>query len=286
VGVKWEISKPYLCIIKLNKQFFSNLKLNKMKTREFRTSVNWVTRGLMMALMACSLLFVACDKEDDDEDIAPLEETMTGLGDNDGLPTGQQFKLPDGVNLVGDMQGGTGNGIFSRSGANLKSLSLNELQQYIHPQLRADNEYNRYGIGIFVTVAMVLENTTSREITVTFPGGLIFICTSGYSQNGFLIQEVKVKVPANGKAYIAIDALCANLGRHASSSSQAYIFGPVTNNPLLIEIVNIVKPKRLPTSSETDYYTVAYKLQDIAWDVTEYLRLTDESRTYLKSLPQ
>jgi hypothetical protein len=211
---------------------------------------------------------------------------MTGLGDDKGTPTGQQFKLPDGVNLVGKMQGGTGNGIFSRSGANLKSLSFDELQQYIHPQLRADNAYNSYGIGIYVTVAMVIENTTSREITVTFPGGLIFICTSGYSQNGFLIQEVKAKIPANGKAYIVIDALCANHGRGASYSSEEYVFGPVTNNPLLIEIVNIVKPKRLPTQNSNDYYEVAYELQDIVWGVTEDMILTEESRTYLKSLPQ
>jgi hypothetical protein len=255
-----------------------------MKTREFRTKVNWVTRGLMVALVACSLLLVACEKE---EDPVTLEETMTGLGDDKGIPTGQQFKLPDGLQLLGAIQGGTNSSILTRSGVDLKSLSLDELKQLAQaPEIRAGNEFIRFGIGIYVTVAMAIENTTSHEITLTFPGGLIFICTSGYSQNGFLIQEIKVKVPANGKAYIAIDALCANHGRGASYSSEEYVFGPVTNNPLLIEIVNIVKPKRLPVRSDSNYYDVADKLQDIVWGVTEEMTLTEESRTYLKSLPQ
>jgi hypothetical protein len=239
---------------------------------------------MLLATIAAMTLTTGCSKDDG---AGELSETMTGLGEDDGVPTGRQYALPDGVEVIGDMKGGYDGEMLTRSPIVKERYATPEQIRLEAEQskLRAADDFQYLSIGRYVEVTMVLENVTSDEIRFTLPAGLIFICVGGGSQNGFLIKDVEIRIPARTKVYLLINLFCCNHGRSASSSYDEYIFGPVTNNPLLLEIIEAVRNKHLPAYGDDDYSDVSYVLQSIVWEVTEDMVLSEESRLYLSTLP-
>lgn len=130
------------------------------------------------------------------------------------------------------------------------------------------------GYGL-VQPVVPLVNSSSGSVTVTFPGGLIFISESDEVQNGILVQERVIVIPPTTTQRIALGLDCANGGRHAPAEEDLYRFGPVTDNPELLELIGLLADKDISQ----------FSTQFAVWEITDFGGLTDETRAEIEALP-
>ncbi len=193
----------------------------------------------LLPLLASALLVTACSSQ------------PPGLGDSTARPSGTPFNLPAGVSVEGELEGSA-------------------------EQDCVDAE--RRGTGALVTVCLSLRNDTDAPITVTLPPGLILISQSTETQNGFVEQEVVIVIPARTVIPTLISSYCLNAERHASSDTDRYELGPVTDSPGLLEITQLLAGRELEPMA---FLTI----QTAVWEVTDYSgQLTAEARQSLSEL--
>ena len=139
----------------------------------------------------------------------------------------------------------------------------------------------RVGRGItVVNVCFRLKNTTSHPIEIRFPPRLIVISKHTEDQNGVLIDAgQKVVIPAYSMMWVDMALHCLNEKRRATRPDSEYEFGPVTDDPQLTEISEIVQSKDLKDHSSL------LLLQQAIWQVTDRGGLTDATRAQLRALP-
>lgn len=233
-------------------------------------------------LAAIAIGLSSCKKDESKKAEWTIEELapyMQGLGDKGGTPTGTEFNLPAGITIDGEIRGGYDN-VASAGFRKEDGLPLFLIPDFTRA---SSSDYIKYGSGTYVEIFVKIKNSNSSDAVLDIPAGLIFVCVSGSCQNGFILQKISIPLPANKITYARIKSYCLNLGRDASYNSEKYILGRITNHPLLLQIVGIMRDKNVPTGDAVEY------IQDIIWDVTEYngdyVGLTREHRNYLNSLP-
>ncbi|MBX3190329.1 MAG: hypothetical protein KF819_25240 [Labilithrix sp.] len=168
-------------------------------------------------------------------------------------PAGTPFALPAGVEQVGEITG---------------DFSTPECET------AEDVEYG----GDLLPACVGLKNTTGAEIVVKIPAGLFFISEDPEVQNGIILQDHDLTIPAGATKYFRFDLFCANKNCIFGSKASRFTFGNVTNDPLLRELVDLAKNKvlRRSTGSKT-----AYVFGQAIWDVTEGLGLSAERKKEL-----
>lgn len=204
---------------------------------------------LMMAFIGLALF--SCSKKDkvDSNDEPPINP-VPGLGDNPGDIPGTAFVLPQGIVLEGSITG----------------ESLNPICKEV-------------GSGRFVDVYLILKNTTSAAINVTFPAALTLKSISTEDQNGILADSYDITIAQGTACIVKINAYCANASKHPSGHSSRYIFGPVCNAPVIVYLLKLLKDKDLSKDEE-------HSAQGIIWTITDNTTDPEHSATVWKLVKQ
>jgi len=230
---------------------------------------------IITLLFLSVVLFSSCKK--DNNDPPPNQNTLSGLGQVHGFPTGTQFTLPPNVHIIGSIRGG--------DAKKMQGVDKNTYYGPFPVSTEKTNDYTEYGTGTYVNLYIQFYNSLGTDVTLTIPGGLIFcdsldvIDSLGIYQKGYILQSVYIPLPALDTAFACLRAYCLNHTLSPSSYDAVYYIGPITNNPDLNQISTIMAPKQYPFGSE-------YNIQSIIWNVTDYgLTLDTAEIAYLNSLP-
>lgn len=269
---------------------------------------------ILSILLGFCLLLAGCSKDDPDEPDKELIQThlpgkIPGLGKNGGTLTGNPFKLPDNIEVAGKIWGGY-NPTPSRGVVKEKTFPI--LSKAIYT--RAGNNLGintTIGSGSYVSLYIILKNTSNRNIEVLFPVGLIAKSLSGNAQNGVLLKKTTTQVIANSSKAILLMMYCGNAERSASSMDEEYQFSVVSNSSLIIELGEKLKNKRinfeeydmksledLITDPNFDwenfdwesYYSSQYNeyisfVQDVLWKLTDYGEpISSEDISYINNM--
>ena len=262
--------------------------------------------SVSLMFMGCFLL--SCEKNEPTgggetppatSDYAPGE--IPGLGNAEGELTGTPYLLPEGVELLQELEGGGyWTDYFSplwdyAAAPQRKALARKALPEKTPSKVAANEDivYRGSGTG-YVDILVNLANNNSSATVVEFPAGLILENVSGNCQNGVLLKKVKVEIPAGGTVRICLSFYCGNLSRSSAHGGDVYTWGVVTDAAPIIELCNLLKNKKInieeynPTSQvDYNYYDyIVDDLQSIVWKITDSTYgLNDSDREYINSLP-
>ena len=259
---------------------------------------------LLIFAVTVVISFNACNKDDPEEKSDDYEAgNIPGLGNAEGDLTGTAFRLPDGVELVGDITGVATQYYYwdfsSYSSAfNHPFINKNdevETKSFTF-RMQQDDELtkNCFGSGVgYVDLFLKLRNVRSNPVTVTFPAATIVVSKAGDCQNGILIKKATITIPANSDYNLCLAFYCGNLSKHVAGTYDVYIFGVVSDAKPLLELCDRVKSKKInieefsrsSMSDLTTYSDQASRLQSIVWNVTDGNGLTQNDIAYISSLP-
>ena len=229
---------------------------------------------------------------------------IPGLGNTEGELTGTPFRLPNGVELTGNITGTSWNqsqyyywDIYDYYGAPSFINKKGEVEtRKLSPRSRAPEDVvvNYFGSGPgYVDLFLPLRNVTSSPITVKLPAALIIRSVSGDCQNGVLIKEVKFTIPANSDYPLCLLLYCGNASKGTAGYNDIYALAVVSDAQPLLDLCERVKNKKInieefsPTSIE-DYEIFRSQtswLQGIVWSITDYSGLDNYEIEYINSLP-
>ncbi len=236
----------------------------------------------LFALFTLPILFTSCSSDDDEKEIIIDDEPgeIPGLGNDKGELTGIEFKLPDGLELEGDIVG-----VNSRYSLKTKDAVV-EASDFDHLTKASTNVI---GSGKWVQIAIRIKNLTNRNIDVIFPARLVVKSLSGAYQNGILLKKTKATVLGNETHTIALLMYCGNSSLYPSSSSEKYKWAVISNSSLIVDLCNRLANKKINyeefIDSKTIYSRQVGYLQDILWHLTDGTGLTESDIEYIDSLP-
>ncbi|WP_455633571.1 hypothetical protein [Parabacteroides sp.] len=256
---------------------------------------------LIAALLCCTT--ISCSKDEYEPQLQPKDYApgeIPGLGEAEGELTGTPFKLPDGVELTGEITGsGDQDGYWNLYGESSMSYAFTAKDGTVTtrsfaPKTRAGENvcYSGSGYG-YVDLLIPMRNSQSSPVTVTFPAALILRNDAGNRQNGVLIKKVTVTIPAGADYHLNLAFYCGNAHKGSAGSSDHYSLGVVSDAKPLLDLCDRVKDKKInieefdPTDVE-DYNTYNAQrssLQNIVWLVTDDTGLTETDISYINSLP-
>ena len=170
-------------------------------------------------------------------------------------PEGTPFALPAGIVLEGEITGDI-------EGANCLHETAVE-----------------YGSDL-LPACVTLKNTTGADITVKIPAGLTFLAKNPETQNGIVLQDHEIIVPAQSTEIFHFRFFCLNEHCKYGSATDRFTFGNVTTHAKMLEIVAIARTKVIDKSGGVG----AYVLGTLVWDVTDHEGITEEHRAMLKDV--
>lgn len=257
---------------------------------------------LFSLIMALCMVFTSCSKDDDNqpeqENYAPGK--IPGLGDASGKLTGTPFILPEGIELLDEIEGyefTSGYWDFFGSTApyslQTKKGSLKSTLVQKTVRTKSGETHHFFGSGCdLVDLLIPMTNNNSAATTVDFPAGTILKSRTGDAQNGVLIKKVSVTIPAKSDYYLCLSFYCGNANRDAASPGDVYDLGVVSNAHPIIKLCNKVKNKKINIeefshnlSAYTVYALQTVELQDIVWSITDGEGMSEEDISYINSLP-
>lgn len=232
-------------------------------------------------MLVCAVIFASCKKETvtpaDTKTPTPVNPAYShsGLGDNNGVPTGTFINLPSYISVVGNIVAAAPGG---KSGK--VPFKPNATNNYVASD---KGEYTPLGAGI-IGINIAFKNNLNTPTSFTLPAGLLFIDdtistddTTRIPQHCFMLKNVQVDLGAGETVKVQVLTYCSN--HHFSSPfGLNYQFGPVSNYPGLVELCNIMKSKQHPVGQES-------RMQTCVWNITNEGGLTTDDRTFLNSLP-
>ncbi|MRG44810.1 hypothetical protein GFS24_06775 [Chitinophaga sp. SYP-B3965] len=136
------------------------------------------------------------------------------------------------------------------------------------------------GAGGLVSVRLGLRNKTSQPVTVILPAGLTFISLDEKTQNGILIKEEAIVVPAGSTTSHNLALFCLNEERDITKAKDKYKLGPVSDDQDLKVIMELLQDKDL--KDEHDHAMA----QKVIWDVTKGFALTAAQHRNIASIPR
>ncbi len=178
-----------------------------------------------------------------------------GIGVSTADPTGTPYLLPGGIEIIQPIEGYDANCI---------------------PPEQTMQEAK--GSGALVRLCLKLRNTRSEPGVVELPPGLIFVSDELTTQNGLLVQDVSIEVPAQQTLHVPLHLYCLNESRAPSAPWDTFTLGPVTQDPALRELLTLVEDRFLPVSGLTEVQATVSK-------VTDGPGLMAQDRERLKALP-
>ncbi|RKG60554.1 hypothetical protein D7X30_06335 [Corallococcus sp. AB011P] len=193
--------------------------------------MNWHVAKRMGVVLAVALLAACSDDGDGKPDGGggPDGGTTTksagpGTGSSKAKPEGAPFTLPAGITLE----------------TPLKSF-------YTEDPLDCDDKDkdDAKGGGGSVTLCLIFRNTTGGPITVTLPPGLMVVSESTKIQNGLLVQQTTIEVPAGERYFVPLFLYCANQDRETSGVGDNFALGPIIGYEGFQELYSLLAGKQL-----------------------------------------
>lgn len=178
-----------------------------------------------------------------------------GIGHSKSAPEGVPYALPAGIELAQPLTG--------------KNYDC----------VQGEGEQLEKGSGTQVAVCMALRNTSSRPVRVELPAGLIFVSQDLETQNGLLTQAVPLEVMAQQTLLLRLHLYCINEDRGPSAPWDSFTWGPVTQDPGLLEVIRLLQDKQLPVPGLSE-------VQDAITNVTSGPGLTSQDRDALDRIPR
>jgi hypothetical protein len=231
----------------------------------------------LLCLVLYSFLVAShgCKKEDaerlDTDDGQETPGKIPGLGEMPGEPEGNQFNLPAGVRLVGEIEGQE-DGSSSR-----------------------DCVFDGPGFNVIVKMKLKRDSSVSGPLTVEFPPGLIITSAAEGFQHGLLVERILVTIPpiqpgsGGDECQISLLLFCLNSAKRTSDATARYKFGPVTSSKLLKDLINRLKGKKINYREFADgdpvWFENQEKIQDAIWQLTDGKGLREKDIQYLNELP-
>lgn len=180
----------------------------------------------------------------------PDFDEYAGMNKNTGTPTGTTFEIPNGVTIV------------------LKGEDADEDGE---GGIIADNSR---GSGYLVIVNATVTNSTDTPCTMNLPAGLVIVSASGEYQNGLLVKETSMSVPANATASVRLHFYCLNSNREASISGGDFGIGVITDVEAFAPLFDVCKTKKVNIEEHSSaqyitFFTTATRIQEIVWAITQ-----------------
>ncbi len=255
------------------------------------------TIPFMLVLAISFLLNTSCSKDEKGDDQIQITEDkpgeIPGLGEAEGELTGQKYKLPEGIEQVGEIIGYEGdiNTTAKQKSRELRASGKNNAKKAESPA-EVSTDFSR-GSGYYVRVRINLKNTTSSNRKVELPAGLVIKSRSGTYQNGVLLKKTSIDIPANKTILLDLHMYCGNAAKSSSSPSEKYDLAVISNSSSLHDLINRLKNKKINIEQyfkETDgmdkYEDIVAFLQNILWNVTDSESgLLDDDIEYINSIP-
>lgn len=235
------------------------------------------TKRIFLALIVCIIgifVFNACKKDVNPmyPSVSPVVTTIpvgiypSGLGNNPGIPVCNPFKLPNNVEIIGDIKSAA----FKFSNFNKETQNINDF--IFTPK----TTFLELGSGSLVQIYLKFYNKNPQPTTLIIPGGLMFLPGDTAAQTGTTTQNDTVIIPPHDSIGCHIKTYCTNLHKHVPSNTNYTMLGTTVHSDLWT-MVNILKTKKkLAPGSQ---------VQSIIWNITDHGGLTDQDRTYLNNLP-
>lgn len=197
-------------------------------------------------------IFAACnkkEKEDDPGNGSGNSETKKGFHTSTERPVGNPFVLPAGVSVADKIKG---------------------YSEFATEYCDNKTENDAGGVGALVKVCLPFYNNNNSPVSLVLPPGLIFIARqvkgekdSTRIQNGILVQQVTIIIPAKTLYFQPVYLCCLNDDRSGSAPAYEYEMGPVTIDKDMNDLFAILNKKKL---SKDPVLTAA--VQGAVWDVT------------------
>lgn len=223
----------------------------------------------LTVLLAFSVLFTSCSN-DDEKDMIDLPGQIPGLGNNKDELAGSEFKLPEGLQLDGD----------------ILSASVQDFTEI------GENDKARGSGSAEANLKLSLKNLTDKDIEVEFPAGLIVKSLSGEYQNGVLLKKTKTTVPANETHSFRLHMYGGNESLRASSVTitEKYKFAVISNSSLIVDLCNRLANKKInyeENRGNINTYYPAYTttVQLALWRITDRNGLLESNIDGIDSLP-
>lgn len=184
---------------------------------------------------------------------------IPGMGQAGGELQGTPFTLPATIEVVGQLKG---------------------------RHDRPDSYCQITGSCGVVTIEVKLANHSEKDTVLILPAGLTFISENLEDQNGILLQEGSLRIAAGDTCRSVILCYCINAERHASSEESRYRWGPVTNAAPMLELIRLVKNKKLPADINDDTNASVLLVQGAVWNISDGKGLTSEIREQIANIPE
>ena len=227
---------------------------------------------------------------------------IPGLGEYPGELQGTPFILPQGVMLNGDIHGydwsmdTTASSPLARTTKDRldPSLFMAFSQRFA---ISTEPHDIRAGSGFPVEVVIPLLNTNPEETTVVFPARLIIRANSGQYQNGVLLKDTVVKIPASSEYSVILVMYCGNLQREGSAYAAVYEWGIISDSLLLKDLTDRLRNKKINVEEYDDFTTPAFlwtseaywqvyeRLSNMLWNLTDRgIALTESDKEWIEAL--
>lgn len=227
-------------------------------------------RSVLCCLLVMGILLNGCKKEDQEEEIMETAGQIPGMGGDPRPLQGEQFRLPPGVSLVGNITG--------------------------QEEGPTGVECVYDGQGGLVSVQMTLRrDSIGGPMTVEFPEGLIIISTSEFFQKGLLIEKVLVELPpkdpgaSSPTCQVTLLLSCLNEWKHRSNNTATYQFGPVTSSAIIRDFIQLLSDKKIRYSdydpADAEWPLIDEIIQEALWNLTDGEGLTEDDLEQIGGIP-
>ena len=244
-------------------------------------------KALILSVMGgfiISLALVSCKKDEKISDPTPVQPpvnvlttSLSGLGFHGGQPSGASFILPSNIKIIGDITGGYYGGKSFVGDKNKENFKT-----YLTSLESSKLDFTQYGYGTYVNLYMELKNTSNFSYDFEIPAGTI-LCNEDpdttdhdTTQSGFVIQTLKINIPANETVGILLNTFCLNLHFGCPGPSDRYVFKVVSNNDQLKKVTNALKNKNSLNDN-------LYEIQEILWKITDGEGISQEDIDLMNS---
>lgn len=129
-------------------------------------------------------------------------------------------------------------------------------------------------------ITIVLTNTSSQTVTVTFPAGSTYWVENGDTQNLIIVYDVSIEVTAGDTVTYCLPTFCLNSSLSAPGGSDQYVLGTVYTGGCIGTIIDIIASK---DPSAFDYYDLAV-IQDAIWDCMDYGEIDEYTLNELNAM--
>nr|WP_295935074.1 hypothetical protein [uncultured Dyadobacter sp.] len=146
-----------------------------------------------------------------------------------------------------------------------------------------------YGSGNAVRFCIVLSNRTHGPLTATLPAGTVFISMDDKSQNGLVVQTIRLAIPPLSTASFHVLSNGINEDRDDSSHSGEFDPQPLLSDyaPVL-ELTDLLRGKKINVE---DYPSanlpseISAPVQNAVHEIAHTGRMSADTRTDLAQLP-